>query len=65
MVCRESYATTCRQYRAKEKGLPWFAPDSPEFTSHRPIATGFSGEEKGGASSTTRTDKWAGKFPTR
>jgi hypothetical protein len=22
MACRESYATTCNQYRTKEKGLP-------------------------------------------
>jgi hypothetical protein len=39
-----AYATTCSQYKAKEKGLPWFAPDSPEFTVIVQLPLAFRGE---------------------
>jgi hypothetical protein len=40
MADRVSYAhaTTCSQYRTKEKGLPWFAHDSRKSTA-APILT--------------------------
>jgi hypothetical protein len=46
MADRVSYAhaTTCSQYRTIEKGLPWFAPDSPEFTASKVPLAALRGE---------------------
>jgi hypothetical protein len=45
-----AHATTCSQYKAKERGLPWFAPDSPEFAVIVQLPLALRGKGDGASS---------------
>lgn len=51
MPRRRKLRTRHSQYKAKEKGLPWFAPDSPEFTVIVQLPLALRGKGDGPAAS--------------